>query len=149
MTVLLGVLFLIVIVVGSTLVSISWSKQNTKADYFQKCQQETTSYTLTRLLYFIVLPNCTTESVLIHMNVSETPFMRLLQYFYTLDIRCELNTDIQYLKISTLVRNSTDSIQCQRSPLDVTPNGTLVYASGFQFSLRSVSCTLAITRCPV
>ena len=73
--VLLGVLFLIVIVVGSTLVSISWSKLNSKTDYFQNCQQETTSCTLTRRLHFIVLPNCTTESVLIHMKVSETPIM--------------------------------------------------------------------------
>ena len=72
-----------------------------------------------------------------------------MQDFYTLDIRCELNTDIQYLKISTLVRNGTDSIQCQCSLLDVTPNGTLVYASGSQLSFRSVSCALAITRCHV
>ena len=74
-TAILCVLFLIAIVVGSILVSITWSKLNTKVDYFQKCQLKNTSCTLTRSwpwLYSTILPNCTTGSMPIHMKVSSS-----------------------------------------------------------------------------
>ena len=71
----LSLLLLLVVVVGSTLVSISWSKLNAKgeSDFFQKCKQETTSCTLrltSRRIF--ILPNCTTEGVIVHMKVSRT-----------------------------------------------------------------------------
>ena len=71
-----------------------------------------------------------------------------MQGFYTLDVKCELSADYEYLKVSTLVQNGTNSLRCQCSLLDVTPNGRIVYARGFHFPVKSVSCTLAITRCP-
>ena len=151
----LGLLLLLVIVVGSTLVSISWSKVNVKcqSDFFQNCKQETTSCTLSRWLTFI-LPNCTTEGTIVHMKVNlilVTRFVLIVLHagFYTLDVRCELSTDIKYLKVSTLVQDGTNSLRCQCSLLDVTPNGTIVHARGFHFPFTTVSCTLAITRCPI
>lgn len=70
----LGLLLVFVIVAGTTLFSISWSRSKVKAkdtsesNFFQNCKQETTSCTLSNWLIFI-LPNCTTKSVTLHMKV--------------------------------------------------------------------------------
>ena len=72
-----------------------------------------------------------------------------MQDSYTTDVRCQLSPGTEYLKISTLVRNGTNSIRCQCGLLDVTANGTIVRAQGLRFPFTSISCTLAITRCPV
>ena len=71
-----------------------------------------------------------------------------MQEFNTFDVRCEFSTDIGYLKVSTLVRNGTNSIKCQCTLLDVTPNGTIVHLQGRHTSLTPLSCTLGLTRCP-
>lgn len=65
--VVFGILLLLVIVVACILVSISWIKFN-KANLFQKCQQETTSCTLSTLVDS--LQNCTTNSILTHTKVN-------------------------------------------------------------------------------
>ena len=68
----LGLLLLLVIIVGSTLVSVGWSKLSAKSESnnFQNCKQENTSCKLSSWLIFI-LPNCTTEGLDLHKKVSQ------------------------------------------------------------------------------
>lgn len=70
--IVLGLLLLLTIVVGSTLVSVSWSKLNAKSEQnlFQNCKQEITSCVLSNWLS--LTPNCTTEGVLLHTKVNQT-----------------------------------------------------------------------------
>lgn len=72
--VVLGLLLLLVIIVGSTLISVGWTKLNAKneSNYFQSCKQETTSCTLSNWPF--ILPNCTTEGLVLHMKVSHLKF---------------------------------------------------------------------------
>ena len=71
--VVLGLLLLLVIIVGSTLVPIGWSKLTAKSEsnYFQNCKHENTSCILSKHEWPYVQPNCTTEGLLLHMKVSQ------------------------------------------------------------------------------
>ena len=80
--VLLGLLLLLVIIVGSTLVSVGWIKLTAKSEsnYFQNCKHENTSCTLSKLewryyntiqSFYYIQSNCTTEGLILHMKVSQ------------------------------------------------------------------------------
>ena len=78
--VVLGLLILLVIIAGSTLVPIGWNKLTAKSEsnYFQNCKRENTSCTLSKLEwqyyilpYYYIQPNCTTERLILHMKVSQ------------------------------------------------------------------------------
>ena len=69
--VLLGLLLLLEIIIGSTLLSVGWTKLNAKSESinFQNCKQETTSCKLSN--WNFILPNCTTEGLVLYMKVSQ------------------------------------------------------------------------------